>query len=299
MSREETIRFALGYRAFYGIQYVLYSMHALYSHVEKIVVAITDTPQTFSVLWRYKPEITPEFIKKYPDIGRKIEVIKGSWGPNLIDRNTLKFEARHCNAILDYVRGKNPELNYLIILDTDEILTDESIAGLKKAILMHPEAYAFKMCYKNYWKGLHYVAEGKYHSATVCIKITPDIKFSDVNVREINKKPVIALGENIYYHHLTYALSTKKLLIKIRTFGHANTIRKNWYRDVWKAWDNNKSIANIHPLFDGSWWEKAIRINDSEVPQLLRQHPYFQHETVDDFERAMAARKTQDLWVPR
>ncbi len=293
-----TIRFAAGYRAFYGVDYILYSISTIYKYVEKIIVAITDTPQVFSLFNRYKPEITEEFIKRYPDPDRRIAVIKGSWGATLLNSDSRRCEGAHSNAILDYIRNKNPELNYLLILDTDEILTDEGIAGLIEAIKIHPEAYAFKMSYRTYWKGLHYIAQEETCSATVCIKITPDVKFT--NIRDINKKEAITLKKGIYYHHPAYALSSKKLLMKLKTFGHAKEIRKNWYKNVWKTWDGNKNLNNLHPLFSGSWWKKAIRIDDDEAPQILKAHPYFPYDTVDDFEKAMQDKeKSIDLWIPR
>ena len=54
----------------------------------------------------------------------------------------------------------------------------------------------------------------------------------------------------------------------------------------------------MHPLFGGTWWKKVIRIEDEQVPRILRNHPYFAYDTVDDFEKAMKNKsKDLDLWI--
>ena len=303
MDNKKPIRLAAGYRAFYGKEYIHYSIKSIYEHVEKIVVAISHIPQAPS-LKRYKPDITSEFIKKFTDKDKKIEVIEGSWGSRCFWLRASRYQdlqAKHYNAVLNYIRDKYPQFNYLLILDTDEIFTDESIGGLKKGIEEHPEALEFRMSCKTYWKGLHYIMQediaGAYLTQPVAVKVIPGLQF--IKTRQIaDEKSIITLPESVYYHHPSYARSSEEILKKIRTFGHAREIRKNWYKDIWEAWDKNRNLTDMHPLFGGTWWKKVIRIEDEQVPRILRNHPYFAYDTVDDFEKAMKDKsKDLDLWV--
>lgn len=290
---KKPIKFAAGYRAFYGKEYLFYSISTVYKHVEKIIIAITDKPQSFSMFKRYKPDVTEEFLRMYPDPENKITIIRGSWAPGLFSRDTRKHEARHSNAVLNYIKEKNPDIDYLIFLDTDEILTDESILGLKQAVENNPHAYVFKMKYRTYWKGLHYITEGETPPATVCVRAAQDVRFT--HVREINKPDCVILKDSLFYHHMSYALSTEMLLIKLKTFGHAKEIRKNWVNEVWRQWDKNRNLENLHPLFDGAWWKRAIKLKKEQTPALLHHHPYFSYDTADEYEASKKIKNEHDL----
>lgn len=298
---KENIKLAAGYRAFYGKEFLLYSIKSIYPYVERIIIALSKIPHSASFK-RQKPDITADFIRKFCDSENKIEIIEGSWGarsPFASAETVKEAEAGHSNAILNYVREKYPCINYLLTIDTDEIFTEESITGLMKVIKKNPDTCGFNMVSKIYWKGLHYILEESEPGyLPIAVKIMPDVEFTQV--RSINKKNSFNVPPDIYYHHPSYARSSEAILKKIKTFSHAKEIRKDWYKNVWQKWDKNKDLPNLHPLFDGSWWKRAIRVNDADAPQIIRNHPYFQYETVDEFENsAKEKEKTAGLWIPQ
>jgi len=82
-------------------------------------------------------------------------------------------------------------------------------------------------------------------------------------------------------HHLSYCGPDERIVRKITTWGHKDEVLQGWYERVWKAWDSNPLLRDIHPTHPQAYGF-AERI---EVPEILRrrdeQAPVFLHPKPD------------------
>lgn len=48
-------------------------------------------------------------------------------------------------------------------------------------------------------------------------------------------------------HHLSYVRTTSELGDKMASFAHAADVRSGWMHDIWRRWDDNHNLSNLHP----------------------------------------------------
>lgn len=48
-------------------------------------------------------------------------------------------------------------------------------------------------------------------------------------------------------HHLSYVRTTTEIDDKMASFAHADDVRPGWMHDVWRRWDENPNLSNLHP----------------------------------------------------
>ena len=68
---------------------------------------------------------------------------------------------------------------------------------------------------------------------------------------------------------MSYALSDDELLRKLQTFSHSHEIQNAWFDRIWKAWDWDKNLENLHPVYPSNY-RRAIEQDKDKLPQVLR-----------------------------
>ena len=46
---------------------------------------------------------------------------------------------------------------------------------------------------------------------------------------------------------------------KLTSFAHARDVRENWLRDVWHAWDFNRSLEDLHPTHPSAFKRTVLQ----------------------------------------
>ncbi len=237
-------------------------------HVEKIYLAYPERP------WGYNPEAretkkngaNPELIQEsqYAD---KVEIVRGDW---LTEEETR-------NECLE--RARSAGMDYLIVQDLDEFYTPEEFQKNVEGLKANPDACSYRAPWQIFWRDVRHV-----------------IRFREITVRGENgevlfnekegttdymvafamncNSPVSFARKRCPSHldsfvlleglccHLSLVLSDEAVLRKISTWGHANEMKRGWYRFKWEAWrEGVKNIGLTNPAF----YMEAVRF-EGQLP---------------------------------
>ena len=192
----------------------------------------------------------PVKLAPVPDLDARVNVLEGNW--------TSEAETR--NAGKDYLS----DCDYVFLVDSDEILLDRDLDRLKAlAELRDFKVIAVKLL--TYWKTPEYRIDPP-EDGTIKMVLRRDVPV--VGVREVRESSHVA--EGVICHHLSYVRTDEEILEKMRLSGHAREFRSGWYEEVWKAWDSNRNLENLHPVHPSAY-RRAIHAPDPELSEVLRK----------------------------
>ena len=72
------------------------------------------------------------------------------------------------------------------------------------------------------------------------------------------------------FHHMSYARTDAQILRKITTFGHAKDVVPGWFENVWRKWDEDRSLQNLNPCWPGAY-HRVIEQPVTALPPVLQQ----------------------------
>lgn len=188
------------------------------------------------------------------------KVIVGEWTSELEHRKAAYQEARK--------RG----YRYALILDSDEVLVDQLLDSLVK-IAEAELADRVYVSWDTYWKSPEFVIRPR-EPFTPCILINLEIAHP-VRLRDFEGgRPLYLPPEHGIIHHLSYSGPDERIHKKITSWGHKDEVQPNWWDRVWKQWDSNRLMENIHPTHP-----EAYRVaRHIEVPPILQGVAYENRE---------------------
>jgi hypothetical protein len=155
------------------------------------------------------------------------------------------------------------DCDYVLMLDSDELLLDDDLHTLKELCENRAPA-VISVRLHTYWKTTEYVIDPP-EVGTIKVVLRRDVRM--VGVREV-EAPVH--DTDIYCHHLSYVRSDEEVREKIRLSGHAHEIHPHWFERVWKGWDNNPALENLHPVHPSAY-RRAVRRNSKIVKAILER----------------------------
>lgn len=196
------------------------------------------------------------------------EVILGDWVDESAQRRFAQGEALQ--------RG----YTHAVIPDGDEVIEPKLLNTLLE--IAHARiADRVHVFMETYWKSARYVIRPREQLAPV---ILIDLQAVQHNyIREYSGGRPLTLGpEYGLLHHLSYAGPDERIERKLSTWSHRHEVVEDWYRKVWKAWDTDPTIRNLHPthpkaygfaerielaeILAGAWDERPVA-SEPEVPQ--------------------------------
>jgi glycosyltransferase involved in cell wall biosynthesis len=189
----------------------------------------------------------PVHLTPIPDLDPRIEVLEGNWRSESETRNAGMSALSDCD--------------YVFMVDSDEILLDEDLAKLKDMCLQDQHRVIAVRLY-TYWKTARHRIDPP-EDGTIKLVLRKDVRIH--GVREVAEPAHTA---DVFCHHLSYVRTDDELREKIRLSGHAPEILPDWYDKVWKAWDENPDLENLHPVHPQAY-RRAIREVGSGVEDVL------------------------------
>ncbi len=232
-----------------------YSVRSIYESVQNIFIFLNSKP------W-YGPardqSSTKDCIQSLADAQNKIRVLEGTWNSETEQRN-------HTLAIAQ-VSG----FKYGFIIDADEVYTAEHVAAMFEYAASRPEVDCWHVRWFTYWKSLRYRIDPPepYDPAVL-------IKLGTVGFIE-TRNPVGAKHDLIpplvcMCHHLSYAIPDERLKHKHIWFdGHSQSARAGWFENVWKRWDSDHNLNNLHPN-NPSQFQRAVLQSPELIPPVLQE----------------------------
>ena len=188
--------------------------------------------------------------------GVSVQVIEGSWANETDQRN----------AGLEFVRQLGGD--YCMVVDADELYDPQALERVKQAIAQHPEIGAWYISMYTYWKSFRFRIDPPEQFKPVVFAKVGVARFSEnrhvqsPNWGEI--PPALAVC-----HHMSYARSDEEVLKKLARFSHSHEILPGWYERVWKGWDNNQAMENLHPVHP-QIYRRAVLQREDAYPPVLR-----------------------------
>jgi hypothetical protein len=191
----------------------------------------------------------PVELSPIPSLDPRVDVLEGNW----------TTEAATRNAGMEYLS----DCDYIFLVDSDEILLDQDLGELSRLCGSGDHSVIAVRLY-TYWKSSSYVIDPP-ESGTIKMVLRRDIRMN--GVREVN---VPVHSTDVYCHHLSYVRTDTEVREKIRLSGHAREIRPDWYDRVWKAWDTNPHLENLHPVHPSAY-RRASPVRDESVKKVLEK----------------------------
>lgn len=229
------------------------SAASVYDSVDRIFFLISDTPWHGN---KGSNSTAVEAVKNLPDPEGKLGLIEGSWAS----------ETEQRNSGLQMLRDEGFE--YCFVLDADEVYDRGGLKRLFEFAFEERYVPAWRIRMWTYWKTKEFRVDPPEPYQPVVLVRADCTQFTDK--REITPNPSRNIPENIcMMHHLSYARSNEEVLRKITTFSHVDQVVSGWYENVWKGWDRNPELQNLHPCWP-ECYRSVRRVSEEELPEVLR-----------------------------
>ncbi|MEM3370057.1 MAG: glycosyltransferase, partial [Candidatus Micrarchaeia archaeon] len=230
------------------------SVLSIYNDLDAIYFLISDRP------W-YGEKIdnsgTLEIISSFSDPDNKIRIIYGNW--------TNETEQR--NAGLDIL--KKDGFTYCFIIDADEVYDPIDLRRILKLVRENPNIDCWYINLDTYWKSYEYRIEPREPLTPLIILKIGILRFFKNRIVKGGISALIPEDFGIC-HHLSYARSDEEVLEKIRTFSHAYEVKTGWFEKIWKKWDNDNSLTNLHPTHPHCY-HRAVKQDYAKLPCILKK----------------------------
>lgn len=161
------------------------------------------------------------------------EVIIGDW-PD---------EATHRRVALDTMRQRGHR--HILIPDGDEIPSAELLNALVN-LASFDAADVVRVSMETYWKSPRYRIHPPEQLRPVMMVNAQTTRH--VHIREYDGPRLLVLGpDHGVLHHLSYAGPDERIKRKLDTWGHRSEVVRDWYSLVWKGWDHDRLMRDLHP----------------------------------------------------
>lgn len=234
--------------------------------VDKIAISINEKS------WMGKIENTGEVEKLItPYLSDKVILVKGKW----------KTETEQRNVCLDNLK----EIDYVFIVDDDELWTSEQIHTMKDFMIGHPGYTVYNASWNTRFKNTYWRVEPREpYKPTVAIqqkagdiKTHKGIRFGKnrlIDNTNQNAWATLVPEKFLIIEHFSYVRSSDEAIKeKISTFSHANEIINGiqfWYENIYLESDLNSHY--LHPTVPESYDHLINEDLHSEIRQAFKKY---------------------------
>jgi glycosyltransferase involved in cell wall biosynthesis len=196
-----------------------------------------------------------------PGEWKKTEQIAKAAGAKVVKGTWLTEEA-HRKAASDYLLSKG--FTHAFIPDGDEIIEERLLQRIVR-VAEQDLADRVYVEWDTYWHNPEYVIRPR-ERFTPCQMINLE-RTRNVTLRGFDGGAPLALNaEHGLVHHLSYAGPDERIRRKISTWSHHNELVPGWFDRVYKGWEVNKTLRELHPTQPQAYGF-AERIH---VPEILK-----------------------------
>ncbi len=159
-------------------------------------------------------------------------------------------------------------MGYVFTVDADEIFSVEALTVLKRAVELN--TFRSLACrFKTYWKSIDYQIDPP-EVLVATVLVHRDQRFERLRMFEGEQTAI----NQFAMHHLSYVRTDEEMRQKIATYGHADEVMEGWFESVWKKWDEDRAMENLHPTHPIAM-RSAMRSHPGDRARLqtmLREH---------------------------
>jgi len=253
-------------KTFSGDDWVIPSVRSIYNHVKKIVFVHSEMSWRGELGNAVKP-VVKEKIKPFDVANKIIE----------INCNT-RSQDEQMQTGMKYIRDTFPEVERVMMIDTDEIWTDEGWENAKKQLRDQPKWISGLCCrMQSYIKSPFYAIS--HLDPLTPMTFVPNSGFLSGD-RGMKTRPC-AVMEDVVMHHFGFVRRNFNLVLQKLINSHTVEGQKHLPLDYWigRVWNNlpdkYPKQEGLHPAigFQNNWMGvKVISLN--ELPPVLRDAEY-------------------------
>jgi GT2 family glycosyltransferase/glycosyltransferase involved in cell wall biosynthesis/Flp pilus assembly protein TadD len=247
--------FAAVYCVYDDITWLTESMESIYYSVDALYFLISDRPWFGQSADNTN---TLECIRKFPDPLNKISIIQGTWANETDQRN----------AGLDILKEKG--FAYCFAIDADEIYDPVHLQRMMDLVSRQPDIDCWHIALDTYWKTYRYRIEPREPLKPPVFLKTGESRFIQNRLADGKNHGIIPSDIGIC-HHLSYARNNEEVLKKITTFSHAHEVQPGWFENIWKKWDTDHALSNLHPTHP-ECYQRAVEQSYAALPPVLKRH---------------------------
>lgn len=253
------MKFGALYNVYEDDSWLMDSFMSVYDACDAIYFVISDMP------WNGPKTDNSRLlntIDNLPDPAKKVKVIKGSWG------QTWVGETAQRNYGLELLQKEG--MDYAFIVDGDEIYDTDMLKRMMQYASDRQQIECWHSKMDTYWKSHQYVIRPREPCTPEIFVRLGTARFT--KIRSVNARTRATIPPEIgFYHHMSYARNDEQLQKKISMFSHADEIVPNWYETIWKGWDNNKEMINLHPTCPPCYARAVLRPIEDLPPVLQKR----------------------------
>jgi GT2 family glycosyltransferase len=254
VARQRAARFAAVCCVYDDDTWLAPAIESVYDVSHSIVFLVSDTPWNGEAADQ-GPVLAR--IRALPDPAGKIRIVEGRWPDEAAQRNEgLRLVA-------------DAGIEYCFVLDADEIYDPGQLQRAMAIVRENPQVDCWRSSCFTYWKSYrHRVDPPEDVTAAVFVR-TGTGRF--VENRSYQAERQLALPASIVaFHHMSYARTDAQILRKITTFGHARDVVPGWYENVWRKWDEDRSLRNLNPCWPGAY-QRIVDQPYEALPPVIRR----------------------------
>ena len=211
-----------------------------------------------------EPDRSEAIARKFADLYDNIEVVRGQWETEADERNEAMELLKDCE--------------YVYVIDGDEILSAETYKNLIKSVMSYaPSTKAWYVNNYTFWKSPEFRIE-PVEGFKPLVLAHQSVRFEFARIPQAGTSGYLLPIEKGVNHHFSYAHSDEKIKQKLANFSHADEIVPGWYEHVWKTWDNDSDIENLHPTNPPSYKKAIHHAMKPEISQLLKFNDEFKED---------------------
>ena len=121
----------------------------------------------------------------------------------------------------------------------------------------NPQVDCWSMSCFTYWKSYQYRVDPPEPTPLVVFVRLGAGRFTDCRLYQAERYFTLPV-DTARFHHMSYARTDAQILRKITTFGHAREVVPGWFENVWRKWDDDRSLRNLNPC-----WPRAYQASST------------------------------------
>lgn len=231
-----------------------YSVASIYDAVPKIFFVLNHKSWYGS---QNGQESTKNCIKSLADPQKKFSVIEGLWNSEDEQRNfNLKLAIQN-------------QFQAALIIDADEIYETSQVTEMFQHASRNPEIDCWHIHWVTYWKSVKFRIDPLEGYQPAVLLMPESCRYVETR-NPLGRKHALIPPSCAICHHMSYALRDEQILRKHISFsGHSQSSVQGWFETVWKAWDSNQWLENLHPV-NPTDFKRAVPVTVDILPKTIR-----------------------------
>lgn len=236
----------------YGKEYLRESLLSVRDHVDEMAIAYTKYPSHGQQVKEDCPDTEEEIFTICQEV----------LGDQLIWKRSDSYVNESHHRDVRYAHA--PGYDLILTIDADEVFKEDELPIALQYAYNNTQRYYGIKGYVNFWRSFNFA----------CYDGFRPIRIENLN----NNNQLQNLECPLTIYHFSTAQSEPILRYKMKAFGHASELRRNWFEEKYYAWTPENQIQDLHPVALNLW--NAVSFDKNILPEYLHKHVNFTKELI-------------------